>query len=155
MGAESLANSIKMLKRILEGKTYVAVGQESGVSRSAVEQRVKALARDLQTVVGVEWVDEDEVPTVKRMRARKNNYLEALAHYRPQRVVSAGKGSRALTGEHIEHAVAMTRLHSNCRNRDVALLLILFATAAKPLEIARLQSPSRRQPETSPLRRHP
>jgi hypothetical protein len=92
MGAESLAKSIKMLKRILEGKTYVAVAQESGVSRSAVEQRVKALARDLQTVVGVEWVDEDEVPTVKRMRARKNNYLEALAHYRPQRVVNAGKG---------------------------------------------------------------
>jgi integrase len=113
MGAESLAKSIKMLKRILEGKTYVAVAQESGVSRSAVEQRVKALARDLQTVVGVEWVDEDEVPTVKRMRARKNSYLEALAHYR--------------------------RLHSNCRNRDVVLLLVLFATAAKPLEIARLQ----------------
>jgi hypothetical protein len=95
----------------------VAVAQESGVSRSAVEQRVKALARDLQTVVGVEWVDVDEVPTMTRMRARKNNYLEALAHYRPQRVVNAGKGPRALTSEHIEHAVAMTGLHSNCRNR--------------------------------------
>jgi site-specific recombinase XerD len=139
MGAESLAKSIKMLKRILEGKTYVTVAQESGVSRSAVEQRVKALARDLQTVVGVEWVDEDEVPTVKRMRARKNNYLEALAHYRPQRVVNAGRGSRALISEDIEHVVAMTRQHSNCRNRDVALLLALFATAAKPLEIARLE----------------
>jgi hypothetical protein len=35
-----------MLKGILDGKTYVAVAQESGLSRSAVEQRVKALARD-------------------------------------------------------------------------------------------------------------
>ena len=138
MRAESLAKSIRMLKGILDGKTYVAVAQESGLSRSAVEQRVKALARDLQTVVGVEWVDEDEVPTVKGMRARKDHYLEALEHYRPQRVVNASKGSRALTGEDIEHAVAMTRQHSNCRNRDVALLLVLFATAAKPLEIARL-----------------
>jgi len=65
MRAESVAKSIQMLKEILDGKTYVAIAQESGLSRSAVEQRVKALARDLQTVVGVEWVDADEVPTCK------------------------------------------------------------------------------------------
>jgi site-specific recombinase XerD len=44
-----------------------------------------------------------------------------------------------LTSADIKHAVAMTRQHSNCSNRDVALLLVLFATAAKPLEIARLR----------------
>lgn len=138
MTSESVAKSIRMLKGILDGKTYTAVARESGLSRSAVEQRVKALARDLQTVVGVEWVDEDEVPTVKGMRARRDNYLEALEHYRPQRVVNAGQRLRALTNEDIERAVAMTRQHSHCRTRDVALLLVLFATAAKPLEIARL-----------------
>jgi hypothetical protein len=84
MRVESIAKSIQMLKGILDGKTYLAVAQESGLSRSAVEQRVKALARDLQTVVGVECVDENEVPTVKGMRARKDNYLEALEHYRPR-----------------------------------------------------------------------
>ena len=139
MRAESVAKSVEMLKWILDGKTYVAVAEESGLSRSAVEQRVKGLARDLQKVVGVEFVDENEVPTAKGMRARRDNYLEALEHYRPQRVVKAGKGARALTSEDIEHAVAMTRQSSNCRNRDVALLLVLFATAAKPLEIARLE----------------
>ena len=71
MRAESLTKSIQMLKGILDGKTYVAVAQESRLSRSAVEQRVKALARDLQLVVGVRWVDADEVPTVQGMRARK------------------------------------------------------------------------------------
>jgi integrase len=139
MRAESVAKSIQMLKGILDGKTYLAVAQESRLSRSAVEQRVKALARDLQTVVGVECVDEDDVPTLKGMRARKDNYLEALEHYRPQRVVRSGKGPRALTREDIERAVAVTRQHSNCSRRDVALLLVLFATAAKPLEIARLE----------------
>jgi uncharacterized protein YerC len=108
MRAESAARSIKMLKAILDGKTYVAVAQESGLSRSAIEQRVKALARDLQSVVGVERVDEAEVPTVKGMRARKDNYLEALEHYRPQRVINADKRTRALAGEDIERAVAMT-----------------------------------------------
>ena len=139
MRAESVAKSIQMLKGILDGKTYVAVAQESGLSRSAVEQRVKALARDLQTVVGVEWVDADEVPTVQGMRARKENYLEALEHYHPQRVVNAPKGPRALTDQDIDHAAAVIRQHSNCRKRDTALLLVLFSTAAKPLEIARLE----------------
>ena len=46
MRTESVAKSIQMLKGILDGKTYVAVAQESGLSRSAVEQRVKALAHD-------------------------------------------------------------------------------------------------------------
>jgi integrase len=89
--------------------------------------------------VGVEGVDEDEVPAVKGMRARRDHYLEALEHYRPQPFPTPGKRSRALTREDIERAVAVTRLHSSCRNRDVALLLVLFATAAKPLEIARLE----------------
>ena len=139
MRAKSVAKSIQMLKGILGGKTYVAIAQESGLSRSAVEQRVKALARDLQTVVGVEWVDADEVPTLQRIRARKDNYLEALDHYDPQRVVNAPKGSRALTDQDIVRAAAVIRQHSNCRKRDTALLLVLFSTAAKPLEIARLE----------------
>src|SRR6266576_2247355 len=139
MSVESVGKSIQMLTGILDGKTYLAVAQEFALSRSAVEQRVKALARDLQTVVGVECVDEYEVPTVKGIRARKDNYLEALEHYRPQRVVNAGKVSRALTSHDIEHALAVTRQHSNCRSRDVALLLVLFATAAKQLEIARFE----------------
>ena len=139
MRAESVAKSIQMLKAILDGNTYAATAQESGVSRSAVEQRVKTLARDLQTVVGVERVDADEVPTVQGLRARKENYLEALEHYHPQRVVNAPKGPRALTDQDIDRAAAVIRQHSNCRKRDTALLLVLFSTAAKPLEIARLE----------------
>jgi integrase len=117
----------------------VVVAQESGLSRSAVEQRVKALARDLETVVGVERVEEDEVPTVKTMRARKDNYLEALEHYHPQRFANAGKGRRALSDRDIERSLAVVQQYSTCRNRDTALLLVLFSTAAKPLEIARLE----------------
>lgn len=91
MRVESVAESIQMLKGILDGRTYGAIAQESGLSRSAVEQRVKALARELQTVLGVERVDADEVPTVQGLRARKENYLEALEHYHPQRAVNAAK----------------------------------------------------------------
>ena len=138
MRAESVTRSIKMLKAILDGKSYLAVAQEWGLSRSAVEQRVKALARDLETVVGVERVDEDEMPSIKAMRARKDNYLEAVEHYHPRRNADAGRGPRALTDRDIERAAMAIRQHSNCRKRDKALLLVLFSTGAKPLEIARL-----------------
>lgn len=139
MKPESVAKSIEMMKGVLEGDTYEAIAKESGLTRSAVEQRVKALARDLQTIVGVEGVDEDELPTAREMRARRDGYLEALEHYRPQRRLGAGKRARTLTTEEMERAVAMTRQCSSCRNRDVALLLVLFSTAARPLEIARLE----------------
>ena len=138
MRAKSVAKSIQMLKGILDGKTYVAIARESGLSRTAVEQRVKALARDLEAVVGVERVDEDAALTVKAMRARKDSYLEALGHYHPERVAVTGKTPRALDDQDIERAVAMIRQHSNCRKRDTALLWALLSTAAKPLEIARL-----------------
>ena len=138
MRAESVAKSIQMLKGVLDGKTYVAIARESGLSRSAVEQRVKALARDLETVVGVERVDEYAAPTVNAMRARKDDYLEALEHYHPQLAADTGKRPRALKDQDIERAVVMIRQHSNCRKRDTALLLTLCSTAAKPLEIARL-----------------
>ena len=96
---------------------------------------MKALARDLQMVVGVECVDEDEVPTVKGIRARKDNYLEALEHYRPQRVLSAGKTSRALTNKDIEHAIAFTphRVRVNAGGiEETADSQIIVMTASVP-----------------------
>ena len=52
MRAESVAKSMQMLEGILDGKTYVAIAHESGLGRPAVEQRVKALARDLDSYPG-------------------------------------------------------------------------------------------------------
>lgn len=84
MNKDSGAKSIGMLKSVLDGQTYEAVAKTSGMTWSAVEQRVKALARDLQTVVGVEGVDEEAPPTAASMRTWKKSYLEALEHYQPE-----------------------------------------------------------------------
>lgn len=65
------------------------------MTRSAVDQRVKALACDLQAIVGVESVDEHDVLTVASLRAARHNYLEELDHYQ---FVRAGlKGVSALS----------------------------------------------------------
>ncbi len=135
----SVAKSIDMLKAVLDGKTYEAVAQTFGMTRSAVEQRIKALARDVQAVVGVEGVDENVMPTAASMRRWKESYLEALEHYQPERASGRRGRNAAVTEKEIDLAVDRTRRMSRCPNRDVALLLVLFASAAKPLEIARLE----------------
>lgn len=139
MQPRSLAKSIEMLERVLDGERYDAVARASRVTRSAVEQCVKALARELQRVVGVVGVDEDDMPTAALLRSRKEGYLEALAHYRPDRLPAIGDNARALSAEAVTRAVALTRQRSRCRRRDVALLHVLFSTGARPLEIARLE----------------
>lgn len=138
MKTTSVAKSIEMFKAVLDGRTYEAVAQSAGLTRSAVEQRVKALARDLQTIVGVEGVDDHDLLTIASLRAAKHSYLEALDHYQPER---AGQRRRngTVSEQEIDLLVERTRLTSNCSHRDVALLLTLFATGAKPLEIARLE----------------
>ncbi|MCK7501144.1 MAG: hypothetical protein MZW92_71735 [Comamonadaceae bacterium] len=45
----------------------------------------------------------------------------------------------ALSDADLDHVVAITRAHSHFRARDVAMLYVLFATGAKPLEVARLE----------------
>ncbi len=128
-----------MLKRVLDGERYDAVARASRVTRSAVEQRVKALARELQRVVGVEGVEEDDMPTATMLRSHKEGYLEALAHYRPDRLPATDDQARALSPDAVARAVALTRQRSQCYRRDVALLHVLFSTGARPLEIARLE----------------
>lgn len=133
---QSLAKSIGMLKAVLAGRPYASVAAQWSLSRTAVEQRVKRLARELQEIVGVEGL-EDEVPSLDMMRRCRAGYLEALEHYRPECRIDRHT-RRSLSEQDFERLLRVTRRASNCPQRDLALVLILFATAAKPLEIARL-----------------
>src|SRR2546425_918345 len=111
MKTESVAKSIQMLKAVLDGKTYDAVARESRLSRSALEQRVKALARDVQRIVGVEDVDEDgsvREESVLRAQAAVNGYARPL-FFASRKVIAAidayleervrkGQGTKAANG---------------------------------------------------------
>jgi len=139
MSPESLLRSIEMFKSVLDGGTYAMIAQESGLTRAAVQRRVKTLARELQKVVGVEGVNENELPDAEFMRTRKTHYLEALEHYRPQTAARTNAKQNTLSDGDLDRALSMISQHSKHKSRDAALLLVLFATAAKPLEIARLE----------------
>ena len=136
MKAQSAARAIRMLRAVLEGKTYDDVAKEEGIVRSAVEQRVKLIDAELRASVGVEGAPRSGPISAKQMRQLKDAYLVAISRYTPKE--SERRTGQALSDAELEHAVAVTREHSNCAQRDVALLYIIFATAAKPLEIARL-----------------
>jgi hypothetical protein len=48
-------------------------------------------------------------------------------------------GGLRLASDHIDLYVAKIARHRRCTRRDTTLLLTLFSTAAKPLEIAQLE----------------
>lgn len=129
----------EMFKAVLSGEKYASVADRHSVSVSTTAQIVKLLAWNLQNIVGVVGIDEATQPKVEILRANSKAYLEALEHYVP--IASGRKSMRkaAASDTQIDHLVREVHAHSRHKKRDVALLLILFSTAAKPLEIARMQ----------------
>ena len=51
---ESAKQSIAMLRAVVDGETYEAVAERFGLSRTAVERRIKTIAVKLTQVVGIE-----------------------------------------------------------------------------------------------------
>lgn len=138
MDTDSLALSIAMLKDVIGGDTYDAVADRHGITRTAVEKRIKALARTLRREVGIDGLNEQGVGFVDRLRRSSAAVMAALDQYNPeesQRRIA----SHVLTDDEIELALHRTTVRSRFALRDAAMLYTLLITGARPLEIARLQ----------------
>ena len=138
METDAILISIAMLKEVIAGKTYDAVATQYGVTRTAIERRIKALALRLSREVGIEGLNEDGLAFVQRLRSCRTAITAALERYEP-RTSQEKRVGRVLTDEDIRLAVQRTRTRSACPHRDVALLYVLLTTGARPLEIARLE----------------
>jgi len=139
MTRESLEIASLMLRAMIAGASCEQIAADFGLTKSAVSQKTRILANDLQQIVGVVGVDEDESPTAALIRHHGDAYLEALAHFVPG-AASAWRGQVIeLANCRLDQHIAKISRHSRCVERDAALLRILFATAAKPLEIAQLE----------------
>lgn len=138
MDTDSILISIAMLKEVIAGKTYDAVATQFGVTRTAIERRIKAFALRLSREVGIEGLNEQGVGFVQRLRTSSLAISAALDRYEP-RISQDKHAGRILTDEDIRVAVQRTRTRSRCPNGDVALLHVLLTTGARPLEIARLE----------------
>ncbi|MDB5924113.1 MAG: hypothetical protein JWN13_3049 [Betaproteobacteria bacterium] len=138
MESKSVLISIAMLRDVIAGKTYEAVARQYGVSRSAVERRIKTLAVKLAREVGVEGLKEGAAIHVQKLRSFRLAIVVALERYRPE-ISREGRVRRILSDDDIRRAVQNTRTRSACPVRDVALLYVLLTNGARPLEIARLE----------------
>ncbi|QDG70149.1 hypothetical protein [Janthinobacterium tructae] len=123
---------------MLQGQTYDRIAEQFRVTKSTVSKSVTDLARDLQSVVGVIGIDEDSAPTAHVIRAHAQDYLEALEHFVPLAKPAATTSPPIIAHTHIERLVLHTARHSRCKQRDIALLLMLIHTGARPNEIARM-----------------
>lgn len=136
--ADSTAQSIRMLMSVIDGQTYESVAINFGVSRTAVERRVKAIALRLCQEVGIEGLNDRAVEYVCRLRQRREAVVAAVEKF------SLGPASKVaeyepISDQQIAQAVHRLRGRSSQPARDVALFYMSLATGARPLEIARLE----------------
>lgn len=136
--SESVTQSVEMLKAVIRGETYEGVAASFGKSRTAVERRIKAIAVQLSKVVGIQGLNEDGAAFVRRLRLHRDAILIALESFEPPGPVGP-RETRILSNAEIAQAVQRIKGRSTRPRHDIALFYMLFATGARPLEIARLE----------------
>ena len=136
--SETATQSVEMLKAVIGGETYEGVAAKCGKSRTAVERRIKAVAVQLSKVVGIQGLNEDGAAYVRRLRLHRDAILIALESFDP-RAPGVRREVRILTSHEIAQAVQRIKGRSVRPWHDVALFYMLFATGARPLEVARME----------------
>lgn len=139
-GAErsSWALAIEMLRCVLEGHTYDAVASRHGITRTAVERRIKAVAIHVASTAGIAGLNAEGAAFVRRLRLHREAIDHALTWLGTE-PPSHARLIRVLTDEEITSGALRIRGRSQQPHEDLALYYILFATGARPLEIARLE----------------
>lgn len=136
--AAGVQRSVEMLKLVLGGETYDAVAARAGVTRTAVERRIKTVALKLSQCVGIEGLNGDATAFVQRLRQHRAAILAALDDFEPA-VPFGPRASRVVSNEEIARSAQRIKGRSSRPWHDQALFYLLFATGARPLEIARLE----------------
>ncbi|UEC01699.1 site-specific integrase [Burkholderia vietnamiensis] len=133
--------SVEMLRAVLQDQTYEAVAALHGITRTAVERRIKSVARRLAAIADIEGLNEDGAAFVRRLRMHRLAVLAALSTFDPTDVPAAPAQTdiQVLREEEITTGAQRIRTRSHQPFEDLALYYMLFATAARPLEIARLE----------------
>lgn len=130
--------AIAMLEQAIDGATFAAVAQRHGIGRTAAERQVKALAVRLCSEVGIAGLNVHSARFISRLRSCRAEVRHALASFDVHAPPPAH--AERLVGDAEIHAAA-ARLQQRSANPclDVAFFYMIFVTAARPLEIARLR----------------
>ncbi len=135
---ETAAQSIGMLRSVVDGATYEVVALQFGISRTAVERRIKSIAVQLTQEVGVEGLKEEGAAFVRRLRLRRDAILVALDQFTPV-APSAERPARVLSEAEVAQGATRIKGRASRTWHDLSLYYLLFATGLRPLEVARLE----------------
>ncbi len=130
--------SVDMLTAIVNGQTYESVALKFGVTRTAVERRIKDVAVELSKTARIDGLNEEGAAFVRRLRLHRDAILEALPSFE-RAARSSARSHRIPSQEEIQQAGRRIKARSSRPSHDLALFYVLFATGARPLEIARLE----------------
>lgn len=132
------ALAIGMLRAVVGGDTYDAVASRHGITRTAVERRIKAVAVHVAATAGIEGLNTDGATFVRRLRMYRDEIIDALEALGTEPPAHE-RGIRILSDDEIAAGALRIRGRSQQPAEDLALYFILLATGARPLEIARLE----------------
>lgn len=135
---ENVLQSVAMLRAVIDGETYETVAIRFGISRTAVERRIKLVAVQLTQLVGVDGLHEEGAAFVRRLRLHRDAILVALEGFEPQTVVG-NRSARVLSAQEVAQGAVRIKGRTSRTWHDLALYYILFSTGLRPLEIARLE----------------
>jgi len=128
--------AVSMLSALLEGgQTYREVGRALGIGHSTVERQVKALLWQVARAAPIPGVPDVDIASLGQLRVHASAVMDAV---RSARLDEAHALTELDESELLAGIRRIRRLSENA-NRDVALLLTLLCTGAKPLELARLK----------------
>lgn len=137
MQPRTIRQATEILYDVLErGLSYREAGARHGIARSTAEKQVKALVRLAGSQTPIGTLRGSDLSSLALLRGAREAVLKAVQAFDP--AATAG-GSAPDANEDLVAAVKSLRAQSENANRDVALLLLLFSTGAKPLEIASLR----------------
>lgn len=138
MHSESTRLSVAILRAVLAGETYDAVAAAHGLTRTAIEHRVKRLAKLLQRKVGIDGLNPEATGYVHKLRAAREGVDAALKQFEAGEVLP-DVPPQVLSDKDVRTMIHRAGLRSPTPLRDMALIHVVLATGARPLEVARLE----------------
>ena len=135
---DSLRLSSELLRAVVGGAAHHAVAARFGLSRTAVQRRVRVLAQLLIQAGGVPGLSREGAAYSARLRHHRQELLQALDRLAPETITSPRSG-RLLSAEEIE--LGAQRIAKRCprAHHDAALYRVAMTTGLRPLELARLR----------------
>jgi integrase len=130
--------SIEMLRAVLEGNTYDSIAARNGITRTAVERRIKSVAVHVAGTAGIDGLNAEGATFVRRLRLHRDSILDALDGIDSEQPAQARR-IYILSDDEIATGAMRIRGRSQHPLEDLSLYYMLMATGARPLEVARLE----------------